>query len=500
MLRLISLSLDRNHNHSHKFMSSLYINNKEIYIMKHRIEYKKIIQADIDFLVSVLGKERVLTTEDISEDFAHDELAGKHFPPDVLIEVGTTDEISRIMKYAYTENIPVTPRGQGTGLVGSSVTTHGGIMMNMCAMNKILELDENNLTLTVEPGVLLMDIISYLEGTGFFYAPDPGEKSATIGGNINTNAGGMRAFKYGVTRENIRGLEIVYSNGEVEEIGGKVVKTSSGYSLKDIIVGSEGTLAVVSKAILKLLPVPKYSLSLLVPFPTLEEAIETVPKIIKAKIIPTALEFMERGVILDAENFLGKKFPDKSSDAYLLLTFDGNTKEEIEESYERAAHVCLDSKAIDVFISDTPERQESIWNSRGTFLEAIKASTTMIDECDVVVPRDKIADFVKYSTTLQDKFKIRIKSFGHAGDGNLHIYVLKDDLNDTEWEDKLSKVFKCLYDKTKEIGGKVSGEHGIGYAKIPYLRKSSTENELKVFAGIKSAFDPKNILNPGKIF
>ena len=462
-------------------------------------EYKIITQKDIDFLISVLGEERVLTSDKISEDFAHDEMGGKHFFPDVLIEIETTDEVSKIMKYAHSENIPVTPRGQGTGLVGSSVTIHGGIMMNMCRMNKIIELDENNLTLTVESGVLLMDIISYLEGTGFFYAPDPGEKSATIGGNINTNAGGMRAFKYGVTRENIRGLEIVYPDGKIDNLGGKVVKTSSGYSLKDIIIGSEGTLAVVTKAILKLLPVPKYSLSLLVPFPSLEKAIETVPKIIKAKIIPTALEFMERDVILDAENYLGKKFPDKSADAYLLLTFDGNTKEEIEESYEKAAHVCLDSAAIDVFISDTPERQESIWNARGAFLEAIKAATTLIEECDVVVPRNRVADFVKYSTSLQNKFNIRIKSFGHAGDGNLHIYALKDDLNETDWEDRLSKVFQCLYDKTKKIGGKVSGEHGIGYAKIPYLRESASKTELKILSGIKSVFDPKNILNPGKI-
>ena len=468
--------------------------------MKDIPDYKKITQADIDYFISVSGIEHVYVGDAISEDFAHDELAGKHYPPDVLIEVSTTEEVSKILRYAYNENIPVTPRGQGTGLVGSAVSIHGGIMINMCGMNKIIELDENNLTLTVESGVLLMDIISYLEGTGFFYAPDPGEKSATIGGNINTNAGGMRAFKYGVTRENIRGLEVVYPNGEIEELGGKVVKTSSGYSIKDLIAGSEGTLAIVTKAILKLLPLPKYSLSLLVPFPTLDKAIETVPKIIKSKIIPTALEFMERGVLLDAESFLGKKFPDKSSDAYLLLTFDGNTKEEIEESYERAAHICLDSDAIDVFISDTPERQESIWNARGAFLEAIKASTTLMDECDVVVPRDRIADFVKYSTTLQDKYNIRIKSFGHAGDGNLHIYILKDDLPETEWKEKLNQVFQCLYDKTMEMGGKVSGEHGIGYAKIPYLRESVKETGINIFAGIKSAFDPKNILNPGKIF
>jgi len=464
------------------------------------MKYKKVEKCDIDFLISVLTKDRVYVGNEISDDYKHDELAGKHHSPEVLIEVKSVDEVSAVMKYAYTNCIPVTPRGQGTGLVGSGVALKGGIMMNMSLMNRIIELDEENLTLIVEPGVLLMDIISYLSGTGFFYAPDPGEKSATIGGNINTNAGGMRAFKYGVTRENIRGLEIVYSNGEIDEIGGKVVKSSCGYSIKDLIIGSEGTLAIVTKAILKLMPVPKYNISILVPFPSLGDAIETVPKIIKSKLIPTALEFMERSVILDAEYFLGKKFPDNSSDAYLILSFDGNTKPEIEAAYEKAAQICLDSGAIDVFISDSPERQESIWSPRGAFLEGIKSSTTEMDECDVVLPRNRIADFVKYSSSLQKKFDIRIKSFGHAGDGNLHIYVLKDELSDFEWENKLQSVFKCLYDKTGEMGGKVSGEHGIGYAKKPYLKNSLNRGSLNIFEGIKIAFDPKNILNPGKIF
>ncbi|HJO93904.1 MAG TPA: FAD-linked oxidase C-terminal domain-containing protein [Victivallales bacterium] len=463
------------------------------------MEYNKITQKNIDALISILGKDKVYTGNEINEDFSHDELAAKKVYPDVLVEVNNSEEISKVMRYAYDNNIPVTPRGQGTGLVGSAVAVYGGIMLSLCKMNNILEMDESNMTLTVESGVLLMDIISYLDGTGYFYAPDPGEKSATIGGNINTNAGGMRAMKYGVTRENVLGLEIVYPNGEMDKIGGKIVKTSSGYSLKDIIIGSEGTLVIVTKAILKLLPVPKFNISLLVPFPSLEKAIEAVPTILKSKIIPTALEFTEREAILNTEKYIGKKFPHNTADAYLILTFDGNTKSELEESYEKIAHKCLDAGAIDVFISNTPERNESIWSARGTFLEAIKASTTELDECDVVVPRDKIAEFIKFSHALQKEYNIQIRSFGHAGDGNLHIYVLKDDLDNKTWEKTLDNVFERLYTRTEEIGGNVSGEHGIGYAKVPYLKKSIKATGMKISKGIKEVFDPKLILNPGKI-
>lgn len=463
------------------------------------MNYKAIDSQDIEYLISVCGKGRVFVGEEINEDFAHDELGGIERLPEVMVEAASTEEVSKIMKYAFDHHIPVTPRGQGTGLVGGSVAIHGGIMLNLTKMNKILELDEENLTLTVEPGVLLMEISKFVEAHDLFYPPDPGEKSATIAGNINTNAGGMRAVKYGVTRDYVRGLEIVLPNGDVMEVGGKIVKNSSGYSLKDMIVGSEGTLAIVTKAVLKLLPLPKKAISLLIPFPDLAMAIETVPKIIKSKTIPTAVEFMESAAILAAEEFLGMKFPDKSSDAYLLLTFDGNSKEEIERAYDKVAHICLDSGALDVLISNTQERQESIWKARGAFLEAIKASTTEMDECDVVVPRNKVADFIKYTNELQSQFQVRIKSFGHAGDGNLHVYVLRDERTEEEWKKTLGDVFECMYSRARELGGQVSGEHGIGYAKRPFLIESMGENGMQLLKNIKLAFDPKNILNPGKV-
>ncbi|WP_179948105.1 FAD-binding oxidoreductase [Geosporobacter ferrireducens] len=461
--------------------------------------YKKIDEQDISFLISACGQDRVFVGKEINEDFSHDELAGIRKFPEVLVEVENSLEVSSIMKYAYENNICITPRGQGTGLVGASVAIHGGIMINMSKMNRILELDEENLTLTVEPGVLLMEISKYVEDHDLFYPPDPGEKSATIGGNINTNAGGMRAVKYGVTRDYVRGLEVVLPTGEIIEVGGKVVKNSSGYSLKDLIVGSEGTLGIVTKAVLKLLPLPKKAISLLIPFPNLEMAIETVPKIIKSKAVPTAIEYMVRDVILASEEFLGRKFPDNSSDAYLLLTFDGNSTEEIENAYERVAHICLESGALDVLISNTQERQESIWKARGAFLEAIKASTTEMDECDVVVPRNRIAEFVKFADELQKTCDIRIKGFGHAGDGNLHIYILKDQLDEAVWKRKMDEVFKLMYEKAHELGGKVSGEHGIGYAKKGFLQESEGNTTMALLKNIKLAFDPKNILNPGKV-
>ncbi|HBV88238.1 MAG TPA: 2-hydroxy-acid oxidase [Desulfosporosinus sp.] len=461
--------------------------------------YKTLDAKDREFLVSLLGEERVHTGEAISEDFSHDELGGISRRPDILVDILSTKEVSEIMAYAHENAIPVVARGSGTGLVGASVPIFGGIMLNMCGMNKILELDEENLTLTLEPGVLLMEISKYVEEHDLFYPPDPGEKSATIAGNINTNAGGMRAVKYGVTRDYIRGLEVVLPTGKVINIGGKVVKNSSGYSIKDLICGSEGTLGIVTKVILKLIPLPKKAISLLLPFPDLDSAISTVPKIIKSKSIPTAIEFMQREVILAAEEFLGKKFPDNTSDAYLLLTFDGNSTEELEKDYEKVANICLEEGALDAFIIDTDERKEAVWSARGAFLEAVKATTTDMDECDVVVPRNRVAEFIKYTDLLQEQFKVRIRSFGHAGDGNLHVYVLKDALTDAEWKEKLDEVFAAMYKKSRELEGLVSGEHGIGYAKKGYMFDQYEPEYVELMRNIKLAFDPKNILNPGKV-
>ena len=461
--------------------------------------YNKVSAADIAKLQEIVGQTDVLVGEAISPDYAHDELGGISQMPEVLVRVRSTQEVSAVMKLAFDRTIPVTVRGSGTGLVGAAVPLHGGILLETTKMNKILNLDSNNLTVTVQPGVLLMELAAFAEENDFLYPPDPGEKSATIGGNISTNAGGMRAVKYGVTRDYVRSLTVVLPNGEIQTFGAAVAKNSSGYSLKDLIIGSEGTLAIICEAVLKLVPLPKVSVSLLVPFPDMKTAIEAVPHIIRSKVIPTAIEYMSRDTILFSESYLGKRFPDTKNDAYILLTFDGNTDTQVEQDMSTVAELCLQIGALDAYIVDTEERKKSVWSARGAFLEAIKASTTEMDECDVVVPGNQVDTFIKFTHELADEFHVRIPSFGHAGDGNLHVYICRDALNDEEWEKTLSSIFDRMYEKSVELGGLVSGEHGIGYAKKEFLKRQYGETPIALMQGIKQVFDPRNILNPGKV-
>jgi len=461
--------------------------------------YNKVTSADIAALQAILGEADVIFGEAINPDYAHDELGGISRMPEVLVRVRNTQQVSAVMGYAYEHNIPVTVRGSGTGLVGAAVPLHGGILLETTKMNRILALDPNNLTVTVQPGVLLMELAAFAEENDFLYPPDPGEKSATIGGNISTNAGGMRAVKYGVTRDYVRALTVVLPNGEIQTFGAAVAKNSSGYSLKDLIIGSEGTLAIICEAVLKLVPLPKVSVSLLVPFPDMKTAIEAVPEIIRSKITPTAIEYMSRDTILFSESYLGKRFPDTKNDAYILLTFDGNSDAQVDQDMSVVADLCLKIGALDAYIVDTDERKKSVWSARGAFLEAIKASTTEMDECDVVVPGNQVDTFIKYTHELAEEFKVRIPSFGHAGDGNLHVYICRDALNDEDWEKTLSACFDKMYAKAVELGGLVSGEHGIGYAKKEFLRRQYGQTPIALMQGIKQVFDPKNILNPGKV-
>ena len=462
--------------------------------------FNKVSKTDIDFLKIIIAPERVLAGNEIAEDYSHDELGGIKKMPDVLIRVLTTEEVSAVMKYANEKEIPVVVRGSGTGLVGAAVALNGGIMIETTAMNKILELDEENLTVTVQPGVLLMELAEFAENNDYLYPPDPGEKSATIGGNISTNAGGMRAVKYGVTRDYVRGLTVVLPDGSIQKLGGKIVKNSTGYNLMQLMIGSEGTLGIITEAILKLIPLPKITESLLVPFESVEKGIRAVPEIIKSKASLTAIEFFERETILFAEEYLGKKFPDTKSPAYLLLTVDGNDRAVIENEMTAVAKLCMELGAPDAYIVDTDERKESVWKARGAFLEAIKASTTEMDECDVVVPRNKVAEFIEYTHALSREIGIRIPSFGHAGDGNLHVYVCRDDLSQNEWENKLNLAFGKMYSYANKLSGLVSGEHGIGFAKKQFMLDTYGEEQIALMRGIKSVFDKKGILNPGKLF
>lgn len=462
--------------------------------------FRKLENRDIEALSAITGQDYVSVRDEIHPDYTHDEMTHYGcFDPELVIQPGCTEEVSQILAYANQEHLPVTTRGAGTGLCGGCVPIHGGIVMSMMRMNKILEIDEQTMNAVLQPGVLLMEIIEEAANHNLLYAPDPGEKSASVGGNVMTNAGGMRAVKYGVTRDYVRGLEVVLADGSVLTLGGKTSKNSSGYSLKDLIVGSEGTLAVVTKITMKLLPKPRAMTSLLIPFTTLKDALTLVPKIMRLPAVATTIEFMEKEVIQDAQDYLGKDFSNKEFNAYLIVSYSANTPEEMQAMIHDCAELALQEGAEDVFISDTEERQSSIWDARGAFLEAIKNSTTQMDECDVVVDIDKVADFCQFARDLSIQEDIRIRSFGHAGDGNLHIYVLKDALPEEEWQRKVARCMDALYAKAAAMKGQVSGEHGIGHAKRDYLKQSLDPVQIELMKRIKAAFDPNGILNPGKV-
>ncbi|MBQ6590820.1 MAG: FAD-binding oxidoreductase [Lachnospiraceae bacterium] len=447
----------------------------------------------------------VFVGEDINPDYMRDEMPiyGKKMP-DVLIQPLTTEEISAVMKICNDNLIPVTPRGAGTGLVGASVAVLGGVMIDTQKMNQILEYDLENMIVRVQPGVLLNDLAEDCVRQGLLYPPDPGEKFACLGGNVSTNAGGMRAVKYGATRDYVRAMKVVLANGDVVDFGAQVSKTSTGYSLINLMIGAEGTLGVITELTLKIIPAPKSVISLVIPFIDLETAISTVPKIKMAQLDPQALEFMEREIVLSSERFIGKSTFPKELDgqeigAYLLVTFDGTDEDQVMAKVEKACELVLEAGAVDVLVADTPTKIKDAWAARSGFLEAIEAETKLLDECDVVVPINKIAEFLTFSKAYGAECGLEIKSFGHAGDGNLHIYQCSNTLEEEEFKKRVDKYFDKLYKRATEIGGLVSGEHGIGRGKMEYMRRCLGDRTIDLMFGIKKVFDPNLILNPGKV-
>ena len=410
-----------------------------------------------------------------------------------------------IVKLANEKNIPIIPRGAGTGLAGGAVAKLGGIMISTVRMNHIKSYDLGNLTVTVEPGVLLNDLAADAEKQGLMYPPDPGEKFATLGGNVSTNAGGMRAVKYGSTRDYVRAMQVVLPTGEIVNFGSKVPKTSSGYSFVQLMCGSEGTLGIITELTLKLIPMPKEFVSLIIPFEDLETCIATVPQIFLNKLEPQALEFMGRDIVEMSEKYLEKENFPKVVDgveagAYLLMTYDGNDRDQLDALCEQTSEVVFENGALDVFVADTPDKRRDAWAARSQFLESIQAATDELDECDVVVPRDKIAEYFNWVLTLQEKYNVVIRGFGHAGDGNLHIYACKEgDMSLEEFAEKSDLVMEEMYKKAVEMGGEISGEHGIGHSKVKFLEEAVGETKMALMRGIKKVFDPNNILNPGKV-
>jgi len=481
-------------------MSLFGANNEEYARLRdEKMNYNKVTEDVLDRLRGIAGVENVVTDKDDLEKYSFDETPlGLKALPEAVVKPENTEQVSKVLALANGKRIPVTPRGQGTGLCNGAVPVYGGILLSLERMNQILEVDEENLMAVVEAGVVLSDLRSEVERRGLFYPADPGERTSAMGGNINTNAGGMNGVKYGKTRDYILGLEAVLPNGKVLNLGGKVVKRSTGYDLMQLIIGSEGTLAVVTKAITRLIKLPRLFVTLYVPFNNLFDAARSVSEIVKERMTPTAMEFVERDVIIEAENRVGKMMPHHDAEAYLILRIDGDKQEELYEDAEAISEICLRNNAVDVLVADTKERQDRIWDTRGIFYEAIVKSR-IADIVDAAIPPSKMPEYIKKIKEISGEFGVRILSYGHAGDGNIHVHPIKDGLGDEEWADKLPKVMVRLYKEAAALGGIISGEHGIGWTKKKYLPICLDEQQIRLMREIKRLFDPNNILNPGKI-
>ena len=456
-------------------------------------------------LKDIVGEENIQVGTDVNEDFSRDEMPiyGTNMPQAVVFPANT-QEVSGIMKLCYDNDIPVTVRGAGTGLVGGCTPLAGGVVLCTMNMNQILEYDLNNMNVRIQPGVRLCDLAEDALKHDMMYPPDPGEKTGSVGGNVSTNAGGMRAVKYGTTRDYVMAMTVVMPNGEIMEVGRAVNKTSSGYSLLHLIIGSEGTLAVITELTMKLIPNPPESTSFILPFENIDAAIRSVPEIKLAGLNPQSIEFMERDIVDASSAYVGSSvFPTEVEGqdvgAYILVTLDGTDPDEIFQRAEKLFEIAESHGAYDMLVADYGAEKEAVWAARSSFLTVIEHDSDLLDEMDIVVPVDKIADFIHYIYGVGEQEGVRIRSFGHAGDGNLHIYCAGNDISVEEFLPKSTKVMEAAYKKCAELGGQVSGEHGIGHAKKQYLRESVGETAMNLMAGIKSVFDPKGILNPGKI-
>ena len=453
---------------------------------------------DYEELRDIISDDKyVVLGDDIEDKYLTDGLGIKHGQAEVLVFAQNEDDVKKVIDYANKHNVNVTVRGAGTGLTGATIPVYGGIVLDLSRMNKIIELDEENFTVTVEPGVRLDDLQSFVESKNYFYPPDPGEKSATIGGNVSTNAGGMRAVKYGVTRDYVRELNVVTGDGRTITVGSGTIKNSTGLDLKDLIVGSEGTLAVITKIVLKIIPKPEKCISVLVPFDNLKDGINSVTSLIKEGSSPTAIEFMERDVVSNSEEYLNLKLPYEGGKAFLLLTFDGD-ETSIKINKDKARNAVLKNDALD-FLELGEKECEDTWKLRGALCSAVTAGSEQIP-IDIVVPITKISDFAETASLLGKKHKIMVIYFGHAGDGNIHLCVVRGNLDEKSWKEGSHNFLVDLYGRSHEFRGIPSGEHGIGLDKREYFLKYEPEENINIMRSVKSVFDKNYILNKGKVY
>lgn len=464
------------------------------------MEYHVIDQTDRENLSKFVSEpERFITKP--TEHWDHDQFKTVRAMPELVIQPVNNDEVKHIVKYASDNNIPVVPRGNSTGLMGANLNVDAGISLDMVKMNHVLDYDPESLTMTVQAGIRLKDIEDYLADKPFTYMPAPAMHWATIGGNVSTNAGGLKAIKYGVTREHIRELKVVLTDGKLYKFGSKAVKSASGYSLKDLIIGAEGTLGVITEVTLRLYPKPRKSINAIIPYPTLNDAIKSVPAILKSGVVPTTVEFMGRKVINLWEEYAGDQFPIKHGDGFIILGLDAFTDEELKAELEQTLTTVKDFKAEEaVVLSADSDEAKKIWECREALLLAIQKSTPKMDEIDICVPINHIPDVLDRIEELENELHIRIPNFGHAGDGNLHIYLCSDEMNDVEYAETSKKVIDELYKTAKALDGNMSGEHGIGYARADNFEDFYGHDYTELLRKVKTLFDPNDVLNPGKIF
>lgn len=466
-----------------------------------RNNFQKISDRHVTALRSIVGEAHVFTDREVLADHAHDYTEDLRFYPEVVVKPRTAAEISDILKLCNAENIPATPRGAGTGLSGGALPVFGGIIISMERFNAILSIDERNLQATVEPGVINQVFQDAVAEKGLFYPPDPASRgSCFLGGNLAECAGGPKAVKYGVTKDYVLNCEVVLPTGEIIWTGANVLKNSTGYNLTQLLVGSEGTLGIITKIVFRLVPLPTENLLMLVPFFSAEKACEAVSAIFRSGVMPSALEFMERDCIEYVMRHVDVKVPLKEGiQAQLFIEVDGNDKEILFKDCEKISEVLYQYECDEILFADTAQQKADLWRARRSAGEAVKSHSIYKEE-DTVVPRAELPKLLKGVKEIGNKYGFRSVCYGHAGDGNLHVNIIKEEISDEDWNTKVPLGIREIFALCVQLGGTISGEHGIGYVQKQYMDIPFDAVQLQLMKGIKELFDPKGILNPGKMF
>jgi glycolate oxidase len=461
-----------------------------------------ITEVLIDTLTGICGKENVFADAESLSFYGHDETEKLNYPPDVVVKPSSAEEISKILKYCNEHLIPVTPRGAGTGLSGGAIPRNGGVVVSTEKLNKILNIDERNLQVTTEPGVITEVLQNAVKEKNLFYPPDPASRgSCFIGGNISENSGGPKAVKYGVVKDYVLNLEVVLPTGEIIWTGANVLKNSTGYNLTQLMVGSEGTLGIVTKIVLRLIPLPKYDLLMLAPFASLEKASEAVSAIFRAGFTPSAMELIEVDALKIVSKMVDSYVVPVNDDiaAHLIIEVDGNDINVLMNEMEAIAELLQQFDAGEIFFADDAQQKNELWKLRRRVAEDVKLAGYTIEE-DTVVPRAELPALIKGVKALGKQYDFDAVCYGHAGDGNLHIRIKKEGIPNSYGNEEMNKVLRVLFELVKSLGGTISGEHGIGLIQKDFLHIVFAEANLRLMREIKKAFDPNNILNPGKIF